>query len=491
MGIIEVGYTADWIDNPDAGKPVLKEEDDTEVKDSDGNTVIHGDRVVQSENLFIKRIPHETFRVSISSKQKLDRNDYVAYFEWQYVEDVKRNKNYKNTTNLKPGGIISKEVTGELSTNNDEIEHHHGMVKIWKIWDLRTKKKHVIAEGHQKYLQEDVPFKYLPFSVLKFHEQLKSFYPLPPVSQWLSTQDEINETREGQRAHRRRFYRRYTYMDGAIDEPELEKLENGGDGVYVKANQRDPIMPVPDAPLDGANWMHLDQSKQDFMTVSSVGGEQRGVADADTATQASIIDQRSRLRETAARSKVSKWLANIARLMLLTIRDNMALEFWIKRTTDPIAASQDPLKIQEIQTVWEEIQSDDLGDTDLDVAIDLASMSPVTTAIERDSWSQVLMLLINPQMISILSKSEVILRKTLKLYGVTSENEIQEVKRVMIEIQQEMQMMALAGAMAKSGGGAGVASVSGRPGKPPGSGTGGRTIEGNRLAGTIGAASQQ
>lgn len=449
FGVVEVGYTADFVDNPDAGKPVLKE-DKTVMVDAGGDPVTQGAHRLTNEGLYIRRIPAKTFRVAVSQKNKLTRNDWVGYYEWHYVEDVKRNKNYRNTATLKPSGVLKSDLRspGDGSQENKE---HHGMVKIWKIWDLRRKVRHVIAQDHDKFLQEDKPFSYLPFAVIKFHEILDSFFPLPPVFEWLGPQDEVNETREMQRAHRRRFYRRYTYKDGAIDIEELQKLEDGGDGVYAKANTETPLQPVPDAPLSSDVWQHLDASKLDFMTVSAIGGDQRGVAESETATQANIIDQRSRLRETSSRTRVANWLAEISRLMLLTLRDNMAMPFWVRRNIDAFAAAQGSPEPQRVAELWKQISVDDI-DIDFDVFIDLASMSPVTEDVQRMSWNQVLAIITNPAILSILSKSEALLRKTLVLYGIRAENEIQEIKRVMMETVMEMQMAAMMQAEGAEGG---------------------------------------
>jgi hypothetical protein len=456
FGIIEVGYTADFVDNPDAGKPVLKE-DKSVLVDSSGDPVLQGAHKLKKEGLFLRRIPADTFRVSVSSKNKISRNDWVGYYEWHYVEDIKRNTNYKNTAGLKQTGSLKTEI--RTPTMDKDENEHHGMIKIWKVWDLRSQVRHVIASNHDKFLQEDVPFTYLPFAVIKFHEILDSFYPLPPTFEWLGPQDEVNETREMQRAHRRRFYRRYTYKDGAIDVEELEKLEAGGDGVYAKSNMDNPLIPVPDAPLSSDVWQHLDASKLDFMTVSAIGGDQRGVAESETATQANIIDQRSRIRESSARTRVANWLADIGRLMLLCLRDNMAMPFWIRRNVDPYAAklgSPEPMRVSEL---FEQISSDDL-DLDFDIFVDLASMSPVAEDVQRLSWNQVLAIITNPAILSLLGKSEVLLRKTLRLYGITAENEIQEIKRVMAETVMEMQMAAM---MQAAGGEGGAGKPAGGP----------------------------
>lgn len=458
FGIIEVGYTADWIDNPDAGKPVLKEDGETPLRDSDGADVLHPDKVLRNgskEQIYIKRIPAHTFLVSMSNKNSLKRNDWAGYYEWHYVEDIKRNPLYKNTGGIKATGVIADDFRPS-SLDKDDVDKKHGMVKLWKIWDFRTMTRMVIADGHNKVLLEE-PFSFCPFAVLKFHEILDSFYPMPPVSQWLMPQDEINETRESQRAHRRRFYRRYTALRGSITDEELDKLETGGDGVVAFIEIPNGIAPLQDAPMGSDVWQNLDVSKLDYLGVTGIGGDQRGVAESETATQASIIDQRSRIRESAARTRVSDWLAQIARLMLLTVREKMQLPFWVTRNADP----NNPQAQLEVATTWSEITSEDLGSTDMDVFIELSSMSPIAEEAQRLAWNQVLALLTNPQLLMILASSEIILRKTMALYGVKSEREIREIQNVAQQIilaQQQAQLLA-AGATGPGAGAGTEASV--------------------------------
>jgi hypothetical protein len=287
-----------------------------------------------------------------------------------------------------------------------------------------------------------------------------------------------------QRAHRRRFYRRYTVDPGA-DENELKKLEEGGDGVYAKIPNAQAPIPVADAPLDGSIWRHLDESKLDYVQVSGVSYEQRGVAESETATQATILDARSRIRESSARTKVSTWLAETSRLILLTLRDKMTLPFWVKQNVDPWAAeinaqtaqiaeltaavtgqppdesSKGPGTPEEVAQLWHEITTDELGDTDIEVFIDLASMSPVTEEMQRNSWSQVLVLFTNPSLLAIMAQSEVLLRKTLSLYGIRAESEIREIQRVARTLVQQMQQAAMMQAQAKGEGGGAGASTSG------------------------------
>lgn len=443
FGVVEVGYTADWIDNPHAGRPMLKDGTEEELKDKDGQAIIHPDKLPQREQLYLKRIDPVTFRVSISQKNLLPENDWVGYFEWAYVEDVKRNPKYRNTGTLKPSGRLKDEPAG---TSDEERQARSGMVKLWKVWDLRTRTRSVLAEGHDKYLVDGEAWTYLPLATLKFHEVPSQWYPLPPVANWIGPQDVINEVRESRRAHRRRSMRRYTVRDTTFDNDELEKLETGGDGVIAKHHGvpgEQPLMPVEDAPLGGDFDKDLMEAKDDFMQVSGVGAEQRGAAESDTATQANIIDVRSRIRESASRTDVANWLGEVARLILLTLREKMQLEFWVKRNMDVI--TQDPQELERIVTTWQQVSAANLGDGNLDVKVDITSLSPVSEEQRAMQWNQMLALITNPAVAFILAMSEPLLRKTLKFYGITSQGDIAEIRNVLtatVQMQLASQMNA-------------------------------------------------
>lgn len=506
FGVAEVGYSADWLDNPNAGKPLLQEDSDKPVLDDKQNPVTQPNQVPRegSEAIFVKYVPAEQFRVSISQKNLLSQNDWCGYFEWVYTSDLKGNKKYSNTARLKPSG----EVQADRPTDDPDHEQHKGMSKVWKIWDLRQKQKYVLVEGHDKFLVDGEAYKYLPLATLKYYERLNHWYPLPPVFNWISPQDEYNEARDQQKNHRRRFNRRYSYHTGSYDESEVTKLADGADGTVVKRNtDQDTFTPVADAPLDGAIWNQLAVTRADFMQISGVGGDARGAADDagtqqdETATEANIQEQRLQLRESAGRHTVADWLAEICRLMLECAVEKMQLPFWIQRNVDVSPASQPPnpqmlmadpqaaqtalmammsvqQQVQKTATLWQQITTEQMGSLNFDVKVDVASLSPVSSAQQRNDWNNVLALITNPALAMIFAQSDVMLRKTLGFYGIKSEAEIQELKRVMTQMLM-MQMMAQAAAAQQPGtGGPGGA---GKPSKqaqqPAGVPAGGPTVQ--------------
>ncbi len=460
FGVIEIGYTADLVDNPLLNKPELTEDE----KPFAGLEKIPNPDNPQPESVYVRRVPARQWRVSTGARNTLGRNDWCGYYSWEHVEDVKANPRYKNNSKVKPSGKITDSLSDQFEGDTDEEGNvrNKDMVKVWKIWDLRTMMRYVFDDGGEKFFIDREPFKTLPFAAYKPHEILDSWYPLPPVYNWIYPQNELNEIREMQRIHRRRFYRRYTYRAGAIDEPEIRKLEDGGDGVYAKANVDDPIRVVPDAPLDFNVVRSYEDTNQDFREVTGIGDEQRGEANPNTtATQANLVELRLRIRESYSRLLVGEWLADAATILARTIIEKMKLAFWVKINCDPHAEGAVPEALS-VAEQWKRITSSDIEDLQYDVSIDVTSLSPVSEEGERVAWTQVLALLTNPALLAVLMASEVLLKKTLSYYNIKSQREIAEIKKAGTAMLMMLQAMA-----AQKAGGEGAGGPQGAPSPGP------------------------
>jgi hypothetical protein len=440
FGVIEVGYSANFIDNPDAGKPILNEENDEAI-------ATQPQRIVTSESLYFKRIPARTFRVGIGSKNQLERCDWVGYYEWHYASDLKKNPRYKNTSNINAGGKLHEKYLTKLAAD----DAHRDMIKVWKIWDLRTGMRRDFPEGGEKFfLEEEMDSRsdgslVIPFKVLTKHPRLDEFYPVPPVFNWLSIQDEMNETRDMQKTHRKRFIRKFWTSVKPLDE-EISKWEAGGDGTLVVTPQK--IEPIQDAPLDPAIVRNIPQTKEDFREVSGTGGEQRGISEAETATQANIIDTESRIRESKSRDQIAEWLAGIAELALWFISNRMSLPFWIKTNVD-MQSQAAPVEALTVMDQWQQITGDDINGINSDITVDVESLAPLTDAAERNSWLQAMQLVANPQMGPVIMANDVLLRKTLGYYKIRNEKDIMALKQFGA---QALQMM-MAAQQPQAGGG--------------------------------------
>lgn len=439
FGVVEVGYSADWLDNPNVGKPILKE-DKTELRDEKDEPILEPKKVLRKgtkERVYIKRIDPASLRAS-SNRNSPTANDWIAYFEWVDRSDVRRNPDYVHAQDVEATGKLKDAPDADPDTQ-EEIDQRKNQVKIWRIFDLRRKMRYVHAEGHKHLLQKK-PFTTFPLAVLKFYEKRNSFYPIPPIYNWLGPQDEINETREMSKVHRRRALRRYMH-DGSVSPTEMEKLESGEDMVAINVGKTTPppIVPIQDAPLHPQNTTEeLANSKDDLNSIAGVTGETRNTPSSPTATQANIMNVRQSIRESRARQQVADWLAEIARLVLLVQREKMKNPWMVKRTVDPFAAFADPQHLAHAAKLWQEIESEDVDELDVDISIDVASLSPVAEDAQRNQWAIVLTLLSNPQLGPWLftphpaapDEPTPLLRRTLTLNGITSDQEIREIWRV-------------------------------------------------------------
>jgi hypothetical protein len=463
FGIVEVGYDADWIANPNAGKPVLKDDSDDPLLDKDDQPVLQPEKMLapgSKESVYIRRLNPDDVRVS-PGRNILEQNDWVAYAEWHDVNDIKKNPAYMNTAGLKSTGSVApkgEEADGSITTDPDH-DRHSGQVRLWTIFDLRTKTKHVVVDGHKDMIQMNRPFgAELPLADIKFFERRNQYYPLPPIFNWMSPQDELNESREMQKVHRRRAVRRYM-REPSVKREEFEKLESGEDMVSIEVPKTNPppIVPVADAPLDGSNWTELAATKEDFAIVSGVGGEARGAPQSKTATQANIINVRAELRESRARTQVALWLGAICRKLLVVMREKVKLPFMVKQSIDPFSPSAAAM-LQKAE-LWLEIKSEDVSDLDVDVKIDVDSLSPIAEQQAAQQWDGWLALMTNPPLLMILftanpeapQEPTPMLRKTLAFKGIKSDNEVREIWRVGQVVLQQMQMMTLATAASKGG----------------------------------------
>lgn len=442
FGMIETGYSAQFINNPNAGKPVLAGDFDQPVMDMmAGNTqIMQPPQVPTQESIYYKRIPPQNFRVSIRSTSLLEECDWAGYCEWWYAEDIRRSPILSNRDKIKSTAKYDDDYTGKIDLNEreaydgyhavDETPKRQGMVKVWKLYDFRTQSWFMVPSEQKFYLLPPIHWGINPFgNGFKHHERSEGWYPLPPHFNLLSPQAELNETREKQRSHRRRMDRRYQMVRNAIADDELVKLESGGDGTIVQTNGMIPaIIPIEDAPLDPAVARNVPETRLDFMEIASVGSNQREAKTGGTATEATVVETRARIRESFGQMGVAKFVGAIARCTIETSKKFMALPFWIQRNVDPISPTG-MMEAMRVAQAYQEITSEELGPLTYDVSVEAESLSPINDDIERQQFDQALLALTSSMVLMLfLRMSDMLLRKWLSFRGIRNEKAIQQFK---------------------------------------------------------------
>lgn len=425
FGIIEYGYSADYIENPLAQKPALK--GDYQYTYGEGKNRL-GDLVpvVQNEKIYAKWISAKQFFVSTFDGPTLDMCDWSGYFEYVRTEDLIADDNLKNRDQLdhKLSGhfysedLAPSEAVERAQKNADGVLINSGqtsqgdLTKIWKIWDHRRRVKYIFAEGCAFPLLYDVPFKEIPFEDIRFKRRTSGgWYPMPLTWNWVHSQNEQNESKEAQRMHRRRFKRLYQILRSAVqDVDEVQNALAGPDGTCIEVTGREAITPVQNADLGTSANIALQTSKDDFLVMSGTSADQLGQQEGATATQVQYTANRAAIRENSERTRVGKFLVRGARKVLLLMQSHMVEQFAVSDESG-VSRMLDPMS--------------DLGDenTDFKVFLEVDSQSPIANDEEKSKFLEFLALLSRyPQF----AMSPLLVRELAFRTGYRNERVIQE-----------------------------------------------------------------
>jgi len=378
FGIIEVGYAANWIKNPNASLP---EEFPDEHEEGDKPSKQKLQEIPENEKVYFKHISAANFRVGGIDTTYLDRCNWVGYWEYFYKDDLEAVPGLKLPEDINSTSVAS-DVEDKLS---DEEKLYSGdLLKVWHIWDIRKKMRRLVLDSGEELWEE--PFLRLPLFDLRWTLRNKGFYPIPPVSQWMSPQREYNEAREQMRSHRRRFTRKFQYVGDTMEPEELNKFESGPDGTLVKVPTRDAISPINNPELGTTVTNSLVVSKDDFNIVSGTSSEARGQADRQTATQANIIDAKSKIRESAEEAKLSRLYELVGREALLVMQERFTEGIWIQQTGDIAPANVLFQEVQTNQATYKYITQEEISliaNFDFRIEVDVVSMSTIRNEDEK------------------------------------------------------------------------------------------------------------
>jgi hypothetical protein len=441
FGVIEVGYAADWILNPNAPKPLLNT--DTSKQTQKPKIKKEPPELPVNERIYFKHIPARTFRIGGMDHKYLHRCGWCGYYEWVDKNDLLALRGLKNRSKLET--IVGYGETSSYSDNSDRPSGSY--IKIWHIWDNKSKMRLVVVDSPCVTISEK-KFKRLNLFDFRPDKSLitNSFYPIPPVYHWISPQDEINETREQLKNHRRRFVRKFQVLLGSVDDEEIEKFETGPDGALITVKRENAITPIQNAELGISLDKAIITSSDDLNQISGTSSEVRGVADRTTATQAMIINQRASVRENAERDHITKWLTKIGREILLIVRDKFTLGIWAQITSDNRETF-----LGEIQTnlpSYQWVTSEDLNDNyDFRIDVDVTTLSAAIQEIEKRKFIEFNSIITQFPHILL---SPILVREAAYRVGYRNEKVIQEMKKMAL-LQQ---YAAMSGGMANPPGNA-------------------------------------
>lgn len=390
FGMMEVGYAADWILNPNAQKPLLKGDTERHLSGKERYQIkLSPDELPVNERVYFKHISAKRFRVGGLDHKYLDRCGWIGYYDYVYKDDLLAMPKLMQRSKIEIASGVNPNSHSETNDYNTETLKADA-IKLWFIWDLRSRMRLLVLDSpcvtvYQKGFKRIPLFDYRPDRRML----TEGFYPVPPVFHWLSPQDEINETREMLRAHRRRFVRKFQVIEGTMDDEEIEKFETGSDGAILKVKRENAITPIENADLGNALNEAIQTSGDDLNRISGTSDQERGITDRGTATEANIIQQRGAARGNKERDRVVRWFSGIGREGLLVIRDKFTLGIWINQSSPE--GEQFLGSIVDENPAYKWVTAEDLNDGyDFRINVDITSLSVSAQEDEKKHFMEFL-----------------------------------------------------------------------------------------------------
>ena len=321
FGVIKVSYVADFSENPEAGSPLLDENNEP-VVDEDGEPMMQPDELLTSEKYKLTRVhPDNIF---------WDRDAGPLEDDWSWIchkielsrsaaeADKTLDARAVATANTRPRNEEDYAKTSTYGSKVIQSDPDEEILCLYEVYDLKKKQFLKVLEGADTLAQEPealpVGVENHPFCILRFVLRDKSPYPIPPTSQVLDQQQELNEARTKAVVHRKRFNRKYEVNTSLLEnEDELDKLAVGSDGTIIQVMQNGAITPIRDAPMDVQTYTEISALNRDFLELMGPDPSSLQVSRADSATEAAIVDQRMEIREGDKLSTVTDWIISIGR----------------------------------------------------------------------------------------------------------------------------------------------------------------------------------
>lgn len=260
---------------------------------------------------------------------------HVVFRPWDEVKDGKRYPKVL-TAQIEPTHYWSSTVGKSGAAVDDEPTHREvfghpkdsePLVALYEIWDRERDKLYVIdgyrmRKGEKKFLRvENNPYSDIdgfPFEVLVFNPDPYSATGVSDVETWYNVTEALNLLDSYHFNHVKRFSRKYMVREDllSLNPGMIDQLQSGEDGAIIRVpgSLAGAVEAVQDAPLSPDAYALRQVLLDRLGMLSGINEPRRGASDkAKTATEASIMEAQSRLRESDRLYLVSKFVEKCAR----------------------------------------------------------------------------------------------------------------------------------------------------------------------------------
>ena len=291
-------------------------------------------------------LPHD-FVVPWGTKE-LDDAPWCAHRVLRHIDDVKDDPKYR-TRGLEPTLSMS-DFVASYETSNRVRELGRTLinvtplgrapaefVELWEIYDKRTGKILVVANGHEYFLRNETCYLMidgrLPFASVSFTPRARNFWVTSDAMYLLQSQLELGDIALQNQKHRRARVLKFLVEEGAfVDEVQETAFTSAEVGVFAKMKKdlngrslQDRIATFnPQADLGALQ--EAEAVRRDSRELVGMSSNQMGEFNASSrrsATEANIVNQASNIRMDRRQSRVAFLYSDLFKII-----NPICWEFW-------------------------------------------------------------------------------------------------------------------------------------------------------------------
>ncbi len=268
---------------------------------------------------------------------------------------------FENLDDLGTGYNLAEDA--EIEGDEDFDEESFRRYKVYEIHDVERNELRFWVDGSKKWQKVESPNPYgdvegTIYTLLGFDETLNSAFPLSIPQQIISKVKARNFALSAMVNHIARFNRKYKYLEGSIDQAELEKVELGDDGTLVKVkDMMGGPEPISDATVsvdlyNVEGLLKREVTEEIGVSAYNRGGREPGV---ETAYEADKIQAGADVKTEEKRDQVREFMRSIVeklnQLLQLFMTQEKAIEITGERGSKWLVWTPEDIKGQFIMDV--------------------------------------------------------------------------------------------------------------------------------------------
>jgi len=345
--------------------------------------------IIREDRPFLERVDPFDMLVDANATSMNDMR-WIAQRIRRPLKDVKADERYNYAARQKATASSFdnnyNNTTGNVQNYSSTLmDGSDSYCDVFEYYNIDTGEMCIFTDGGDSFLVKPTKIPYAfghPFIMLRNYNIPNFFYPMGELEAIEPLQMELNETRTQMMNHRKRYSRKYLFLESAFDDAGRQMMSSDEDNVMVpvKGNENlaNVVTPMPALINPPEFYNQSTLIENDIDRVSGVSEYQRGSIPETTRTarEASIIAEAGNARVSEKLVNIENYIAQCAANLIM-----LGQQFLTGEQTVRIIGSENT-------PAWLTYDKDYING-EFDFSVEAGSTAPRNEAFRRDMALQV------------------------------------------------------------------------------------------------------